>query len=56
MHNESKYPKADVFDGLRFFSGATSHNQGTRSEEMQGTVFTDASKDLPVWGLGSRVW
>ena len=56
MHDESKYPKADVFDGLRFLSRATSDKQGSPSEEMQGTVFTDASKDFPIWGLGSRVW
>ena len=56
MHNETKYPKADEFDGLRFFSNHTSLKQGTYNVEMQGTVFTDASKDFPIWGLGSRVW
>ena len=56
MHNETKYPRADEFDGLRFLPNHPSLKQGTHSVEMQGTVFTDASKDFPIWGLGSRVW
>lgn len=79
MHNDTKYPNPDVFDGLRFlkttgqtsdtsYSSATSSplshlsssssptDQARPSEPMRGTTLTDASKDFPIWGLGSKVW
>ena len=56
LHDETKYPNAETFDGLRFVNQPSSGAQHTQSEQMKGTVFTDASKDWPVWGLGSHVW
>lgn len=56
LHDEAKYPNADTFDGLRFVDRPSSCGEHTQSEQMKGTVFTDASKDWPVWGLGSHVW
>ena len=59
MHNEAKYPRPQDFEGLRFAKerdlplGSAS---GTGDEPMRGTVLTDASKDFPIWGLGSKVW
>ena len=56
MHNESRYPQPDEFDGLRFAQNtiATMSKQG--ESDQRGTTFTDASKDFPIWGLGSKVW
>ena len=56
MHDETKYPQADEFDGHRFLEESSSKRPPTHTEEMKGTVFTDASKDFPIWGLGSKVW
>ncbi len=54
MHNESKYPNADTFDGLRFVKSAAAPRGA--DDVMRGTTYTDASKDYPIWGLGSKVW
>ena len=56
MHDESKYPNADVFDGLRFVKTTHSTASGPSDNKLRGTTFTDASKDSPIWGLGSKVW
>lgn len=52
MHDESKYPDPNVFDGMRFVKSSPD----APPSEVQGTRFTDASKDFPIWGLGSKVW
>lgn len=54
MHNPSKYPSPHSFDGMRFVQQAAPASHAT--EGMRGTYLTDASKDWPIWGLGSRVW
>ena len=56
MHDKSIYSNADVFDGLRFVK--TTHNSasGPPDNLLRGTTYTDASKDFPIWGLGSKVW
>ena len=56
LHDETKYPNADIFNGLRFVNQPSLGAPHAQSEEMRGTIFTDASKDFPVWGLGSHVW
>ena len=56
MHDESKYPNANLFDGHRFVKTTYSTASGPPDNEMRGTTFTDASKDFPIWGLGSKVW
>lgn len=49
MHDPTRYPQPDEFDGFRFV--------GKRAGlDTRGTTFTDASKDFPVWGFGARVW
>jgi len=53
-HDESKYPNAGEFDGLRFVKSTAASKLA--DNVMRGTTFTDASKDWPVWGLGSKVW
>lgn len=50
MHDEAKYYKPYEFDGLRFVKNTA------EAGEMRGSHFTDASKDFPVWGIGSKVW
>lgn len=56
MHDESKYPNAETFDGLRFVTNTHSTTSGSSDNILRGTTFTDASKDFPIWGLGSKVW
>lgn len=65
MHNEVKYPRPHDFEGLRFVKegeklvGSASvkiGGKGRGEEPMRGTVLTDASRDFPIWGLGSKVW
>lgn len=56
MHDESKYSNADMFDGLRFVKTSRSTACGPPDNVLRGTTFTDASKDYPIWGLGSKVW
>ncbi|CAD6592998.1 MAG: hypothetical protein ASARMPREDX12_006647 [Alectoria sarmentosa] len=55
MHNEAKYPLADTFDGLRFIKAKDKTESGSAGTSLRGTKFTDASKDFPIWGLGSKV-
>ena len=56
MHNEAKFPNAHTFDGLRFVKSHERTASGPADNELRGTTFTDASKDFPIWGLGSKVW
>ena len=56
MHNELRYPNAEAFDGLRFVQFAQTKSSSLPNDTMRGTTFTDASQDLPIWGLGSNVW
>ncbi|KAL8824241.1 MAG: hypothetical protein Q9191_005189 [Dirinaria sp. TL-2023a] len=51
MHDESQYPQADTFDGHRFVKDSRTRSM---KNPMSGTTFTDASRDFPVWGLGSK--
>ena len=55
MHDEAKYDKPFEFDGLRFIKDRKAIVESGRGE-MRGTQFSDASKDYPVWGYGSKVW
>ncbi|KAL9123111.1 MAG: hypothetical protein Q9187_000340 [Circinaria calcarea] len=60
MHNEAKYPNPYEFDGHRFVSAKRPTAAGDPTTipgdgGMRGTTFTDASKDFPVWGYGSKV-
>ncbi|KAL8762520.1 MAG: hypothetical protein Q9184_001480 [Pyrenodesmia sp. 2 TL-2023] len=56
MHNDAIYPKPEAFDGLRFVANTHSKVSAPSENVMRGTTFTDASKDFPIWGLGSKVW
>lgn len=56
MHNEAKYPNADTFDGHRFIKAENNTDSESADTSLRGTTFTDASKDFPIWGLGSKVW
>ena len=60
MHDEKQYPQADKFDGLRFVDDneviTTPSEQVKKKNPMRGTELTEASKDFPIWGLGSKVW
>ena len=58
MHNEAKYPNPHAFEGLRFVRDLSlpPGTSATGREPMRGTALTDASKDFPIWGLGSKVW
>ena len=56
LHNGSKYPNPESFDGLRFVKDNHSETSPVGDGVMRGTTFTDASKDFPIWGLGSKVW
>ena len=56
MHNESKYPRPDTFDGLRFVPAAHKTVEGAPNNVLRGTTFVDGSKDFPIWGLGSKIW
>ena len=53
MHDETKYPNAQVFDGLRFVKDSSTASEG---EEMRGTTLTEGTKDFPIWGFGSKIW
>ena len=52
MHNKAMYPRPDTFDPWRYVR--TESREETTP--MQGTTFTDASTNWPIWGLGSKVW
>ena len=58
MHNKTKYPNPQTFDGLRFVKESSTASAGGKSEgeEMRGTTFTDGTKDFPIWGFGSKIW
>ena len=56
MHDESRYPNPEDFDGHRFVDKSQSRNPSLAENPMRGTTFTDASEDFPIWGLGSKVW
>lgn len=49
MHNETKYPDALTFNGLRFV------NTGATKPTDSGSM-TEVSKDYVLWGLGSLAW
>lgn len=53
MHNETKYPNPQVFDGLRFVKDSSTAMEG---EAMRGTTLTEGTKDFPIWGFGSKIW
>jgi cytochrome P450 len=46
MHDETSYPNAYHFDGLRFVPTK-------KDTTMRGTRLTDISEKFPVWGFGS---
>ena len=56
MHDPAKYPEPDAFDPLRFVPVSHEAVKGGRENPLRGTTVTDASKDFPIWGLGSKVW
>lgn len=56
MHDESQYPDADNFDGHRFVKPQQDPSLSLSDSSMRGTTLTDASKDFPIWGLGSKSW
>jgi hypothetical protein len=49
MHDETSYPNAYKFDGLRFVPTK-------QDNSMRGTKLTDVSEKFPVWGYGSLAW
>jgi cytochrome P450 len=50
MHDPTRYPSPDEFDGLRFVGDQR------LGRDTRGTTFTDASREFPIWGFGARVW
>ena len=52
MHDSAQCLNPETFDGHRIVKDPQSGNQ---SSSVRGTVFTDASKDFPIWGLGFEV-
>ena len=56
MHDKSRYPNPEDFDGHRFVRNSQSRRPSFPENPMRGTTFTDASEDFPIWGLGSKVW
>ena len=56
MHDEVKYPNSHEFDGFRFVEGHPGGVAGSSVSEVRGSSFTDASKEYPIWGLGSKAW
>ena len=55
MHDELVYPNPKEFDGFRFVEGHDTGFAGS-SDTKRGTLFTEASKEYPIWGLGSKAW
>ena len=56
MHDRYRYPDPETFDGHRFVKDPENCKPSLSDDDMRGTTFTDASKDFPIWGLGSKVW
>ena len=56
MHDSAKYPNPDDFDGLRFVKPSVLTPAVVEEQSMRGTSLTDATKDFPIWGLGSKAW
>lgn len=56
MHDAEKYPNPDTFDGLRFIPTTHDKFDGASYTPLRGSKVTDASRDFPIWGLGSKVW
>lgn len=56
MHDQSQYPDPNTFNGHRFVKKSQREASASEYDAMRGTTFTDASKDFPIWGLGSKVW
>lgn len=54
MHDEFKYPNPTEFDGFRFVASHPTRISNDSSGSKRGTPFTEASKDYPIWGLGSK--
>ena len=52
MHDKVTYRQPESFDPWRYVHGEVRE----KANPMQGTTFTDASTDWPIWGLGSKVW
>ncbi|KAG6990988.1 cytochrome P450 [Physcia stellaris] len=55
MHDKSRYPNPEDFDGHRFVRNSQSRRPSFPENPMRGTTFTDASEAFPIWGLGSKV-
>lgn len=49
LHDETKYPYAETFDGFRFVKPKIKTGLDAQENKMLGTKFTDASKDFPIW-------
>ena len=56
MHDEDRYPNPNTFEGLRFVPSTHQSVKDGSGNPLRGTVFTDASRDFPIWGHGSKVW
>ncbi|KAL9133122.1 MAG: hypothetical protein Q9175_005700 [Cornicularia normoerica] len=57
MHDKTKYPNPQTFDGLRFVKELSTASEGRKSEseKMRGTTLTEGTKDFPIWGYGSKI-
>ena len=56
MHDEERYPSPNTFEGLRFVPSTHHSVKEGSCNPLRGSRFTDASRDFPIWGLGSKVW
>jgi len=56
LHDEPRYPDHTKFDGFRFVESEATGPDESPVSNARGTSFTEASKDFPVWGLGSKAW
>lgn len=54
--HESRYPDHDEFQGFLFVENHATGPAALSASKARGTSFTEASKDFPIWGLGSKAW
>ena len=56
MHDTKTYSDPETFDPFRFVATKAAEAGQEPENGRRGTTFTEASKDFPVWGLGSKAW